>query len=71
MKITALIPDKLVQDVKKLANGKNLTESLTIALREWTAQQKIKRLNTRIAKKPLSFYKDFSAAKIRSINRQQ
>ncbi len=70
MKVTALIQDDLIKDVRKLTDGKNLTESLTIALREWVAQQKIKRLNTKIAKTPLSFHSNFSAEKIRSINRR-
>ena len=70
MKVTALIQDDLIKDVKKLTDGKNLTESLTIALMEWVAQQKIKRLNTKIAKTPLTFHRNFSAEKIRSINRK-
>ncbi len=70
MKVTALIQDDLIKDVRKLTEGKNLTESLTIALREWVAQQKIKRLNTKIAKTPLSFHRNFSAEKTRSINRK-
>jgi hypothetical protein len=70
MKVTALIPDEMVTEVKKLTNGKNITDSLLIALNDWISQQKIRRLTKHIAKKPLSFKKGFSAIKIRSLNRQ-
>lgn len=59
MKVTALIQDDLIKDVKKLTDGKNLTESLTIALREWVAQQKINKINTKIAKTPSHFIEIF------------
>ena len=32
MKVTALIPDELVQETKTLSNAKNITEALIIAL---------------------------------------
>ena len=44
MKVTALIPDDLVNEVKEVASGKNLTESLIIALRDWLNIQKLKGL---------------------------
>ncbi len=43
MKVTALIPDELVNEVKYLTQGKNITESLTIALNEWVENQKSKK----------------------------
>lgn len=70
MKVTALIPDELVEEVKKLAKGKNLTDSLIIALKEWTASKKIKKLNKKLAKNPLSFHADFSAEDVRKLNRK-
>lgn len=69
MKVTALIPDDLIIEVKHYAGGKNLTESLISALKEWVSQQKIKELNKQLKKKPLQFMDDFSADTIRSINR--
>ena len=71
MKVTALIPDKIVDDVKILANGKNLTESLIIALREWISLKKIHTLNKSVEKSPLQFKNNFSANKIRKINRNR
>jgi len=44
MKVTALIPDELVAEVKQLTQGKNITESLIIALDEWVAIQKRRKI---------------------------
>ena len=46
MKVTAIIKDNLISEVRKLAKGENLTESLTIALKEWVALKHIKELNS-------------------------
>jgi len=70
MKVTALIPDELVNEVKQYAGGNNLTESLIVALQEWLSLKKIKSLNTEIKNKPLSFSNDFSAETIRKVNRK-
>jgi len=70
MKVTALIPDDLVADVRKYAAGRNLTESLIIALREWRAFQKIKALNRRVGEKPLEFAPGVSAEALREHNRR-
>ena len=70
MKVTALIPDDLVSDVKQLTQGKNITESLIKALSEWVSIQKIKTLNTKVAKNPLIFQDGFSASSARKISRQ-
>lgn len=70
MKVTALIPDDLVNEVKQYAGGSNLTESLIVALQEWLSLKKIKSLNNEIKNKPLAFSNDFSADKIRKVNRK-
>lgn len=69
MKVTALIPDQLIDDVKRLSGGGNITESLLIALNDWTSQQKLKALRERVARKPLRFQKGFTAERARRINR--
>ena len=71
MKVTALIPDELVNDVKHFAGGKNLTESLVTALEEWLSLKKVHALNDEIIKKPLLFSKGFSAQIIREVNRKK
>jgi len=70
MKITALLPDQLVSQVKTYAKGKTLTESLTIALQEWLQLKKVTKLNQQIEKKPLEFEKGFTAEKVRTLNRR-
>lgn len=69
MKITAIISDNLISEVKKYSKGKNLTESLTKALVEWLSLKRIKELNNVISENPLEFNAGFSADKIRKINR--
>lgn len=71
MKVTALIPDDLVADVRKYAAGRNLTDSLIKALREWRSVQKIKALNRRIEKKPLEFAAGITAESLRALNRRR
>ena len=70
MKVTALLPDDLVADVKQLTQGKNITDSLIKALSEWVSIQKIKSLNTQVARTPLVFKEGFSSSSVRKINRQ-
>ncbi len=69
MKVTALIPDDLIKEVKQLASGKNLTESLIIALREWSNIQKLRGLREKVKKSPLKFSPGFSAKSARDLNR--
>ncbi len=71
MKITALIPDELVEDVRQLSNGKNITEAMIIALSEWTATKKLQALNRKIGQSPLRFKEGFTAAEVRQANRKK
>jgi hypothetical protein len=70
MKVTALIPDDLVRQIKQYSGAKNITESLLIALNEWLALKKVKDLNRAIEKKPLRFSSDYSAFSVRETNRK-
>jgi len=69
MKVTALIPDELISEVRELSQGKNLTESLVRALKEWTSLQRLRILKANVRKKPIEFIDGFSAQRIRDINR--
>ena len=71
MKVTALMPDTLIQEVIHHAKGKNLTESLILALKDWLAQKKVSKLNKLISEKPLEFKPSFSAAHVRQLNRNR
>ncbi|GBF44615.1 hypothetical protein LPTSP2_39180 [Leptospira ellinghausenii] len=71
MKVTAILPDDLITEVQKYTEGKNITDSLQKALSEWVKLAKIKKLNEKLRKKPLEFSSNFSAEKVRKINRLQ
>ena len=70
MKVTTILPETLIKEVKKYSKGKNITDSLKIALNEWIEIKHIAHLNEIIAKKPLEFEDAISAGKIREINRK-
>ena len=63
------MPDELVSEVRELSGGKNITESITIALSEWLKIQKLKNLSQLIENKPLEFREGYSAEQIRELNR--
>ncbi len=70
MKVTALLPDHLISEIKTYAKGKTLTESLTTVLEEWLQQKKIAKLNKQVRSKPLEFQKDFNATTVRNLSRR-
>ncbi len=71
MKVTALIPNKIVSEVRQYAGGSTLTESLIVALKEWLALKKLMALNRMIEKRPLQFNEETPAYKIRLHNRKR
>ncbi len=71
MKVTTILPDDLVSEVRHYSKGKNITDSLLIALKEWLALRKIKELNKQVDKNPLLFDQNFSAETVRETNRKR
>ena len=71
MKVTALIPDDLVKEVIALTGGKNITESIIIALKGYIANKKVNYLIDEVSRDPLQFNEDFTAYGIRKINRNR
>lgn len=69
MKVTALIPDDLVNEVKSLSHAKTTTEALVIVMKEWLSAKRLRDLNQRVRETPLLFNTDFSAEKVRELNR--
>ena len=69
MKVTAILPDELIDSVKNYSHGKNITESLKIALNEWVSQQKVKSLVEKVKSNPLKLNTK-SYQKIRETNRK-
>jgi len=53
MKVTAIIADDLVNDVKTYTRSSTVTEAITIALKDWLDVYKIKELNQKISQNPL------------------
>ena len=66
MKVTAIIADDLVNNVKAYTNSSTVTEAITIALKDWLDIHKIKELNKQISQNPI--YID-NGQKIRETNR--
>ncbi len=71
MKVTALLPDPLIQKVRRYTKGRNLTDCLVIALKDWVALKKIVELNHQIEEKPLQFVSGFHAESLRILNRRR
>lgn len=71
MKVTAIIPDDLLEELKQQAPGKTLTESLILALRDWIAQKNIQDLNRQVRTRPLRFKERLGAHTLRQRNRRR
>jgi hypothetical protein len=71
MKVTALIPDDLIEMVKAKSGGKNITESLIIALKEYLNEKKVDTLIDKVNEEPLILNDNFTAYGIRKINRDR
>ena len=67
MKVTAIIPDELVNEAKSLSNAKNITEAMIIALNSYVSLEKLKAMGEAINKRPLQF--KHTAQQIRELNR--
>lgn len=71
MKVTALIPDELIKEVIQLTGGKNITESVIIALKEYISHKKVNYLIDDVQKEPFQFNEDYTAYGIRKVNRNR
>ena len=66
MKVTAIIADDLVHDVKEYTRSSTVTEAITIALKDWVDIYNIKELNKKIKQNPINIK---NGQNIRKINR--
>ncbi|MEM9857088.1 MAG: type II toxin-antitoxin system VapB family antitoxin [Bacteroidota bacterium] len=71
MKVTALISDEIIEEVIKLTGGKNITESITTALKEYISSKKLNYLIDEVQNEPFQFNEDFTAYGIRKVNRNR
>lgn len=63
--------DQLIDDVRTFSGGRNITESMVIALTDWLRIQKIKELNRKLDEEPFEFAAGFTAEKVRKLNRRK
>ena len=66
MKVTAIIADDFVYNVKAYTRGSTVTEAITIALKDWVDIHNIKELNKQIKQNPINIK---NGQNIREINR--
>jgi hypothetical protein len=66
MKVTAIIPDEIINDIQEYTEGKNITDSLIKALSDWLYIKRIQKLNKDVKKKPLQFVDGFNAESLRN-----
>ena len=55
MKVTAIIPDELVNEAKVLSHARNIIETMIIALNSYVALEKLKAMGNEINNMPLQF----------------
>jgi len=67
MKVTAMIADDLISNVKQYTRSSTVTEAITIALKDWVDIYNIKELNKQIKQTPI-YIED--GRNIREINRK-
>jgi len=53
MKVTAMIADDLISNVKQYTQSSTVTEAITIALKDWVDIYNIKELNKQIKQTPI------------------
>jgi len=66
MKVTAIIADDLVNNVKAYTRSSTVTEAITIALKDWLDMYTIKELNNQISQNPIFIT---NGKQIRELNR--
>ena len=64
-----MLDDQMIQELLALSGGKNITDSLRIAIKDWIRKEKLRRLADSISKHPLDFNESFTAEEIRNSNR--
>ncbi len=71
MKVTALVPDALIKEVRTRAGARTTTECVIVALEEWVAARRLAELIGELEKRPLKFQARFSSDSVRSQSRRR
>jgi len=66
MKVTAIISDDLIHNVKRYTRSSTITKAITIALKDWVDIYNIKELNKKIKQEPIILN---NTQNIRELNR--
>jgi hypothetical protein len=66
MKVTAILPEELIEETMRFAKASTITEALKVALRDYVASQRIKELSSFVVEEPLEFR--YSAKDLRDKN---
>jgi len=68
MKVTAIISDDLIYEVKEHTHCSTVTEAITTALKDWLDLYSIRELNKKIAQNPINITR---GKQIRETNRSK
>lgn len=71
MKVTALIDDDLIAEVKRIAKAKNITQGLVTALKYYVDRHKIDEVIAQVEQEPFQFRDGFTAYGKRDANRDR
>jgi hypothetical protein len=71
MKVTAIIPDDMINDIRKYTGGKNITDSLIKALEDWLYARRLQELEEELMHQPVEFKEGFTAEKIRKLHQRR
>ena len=66
MEVTAVIPDDLINTVRKYTQSPTVTEAITVALRDWVDIHAVRELNREILQNPVHIN---NGQQIRELNR--
>ena len=70
MKLTALVADELLEEVRERAGCRTLTDCVVLALEEWVASKRMLAVTADLRAKPLAFAPGFSATAVRKQTRK-
>lgn len=68
MKVTAIIPQELIEEAMELSKADTITETLKVALVSYIRSQKVRQIGDSIVSEPLEF--KYSAQELRDLNRR-
>ncbi len=71
MKVTALIDNELIENIKEITKGQTITESLVIALKEWVSIKRLRELSADLKKRPIKFKGKDVTNQIRELSRRK